>query len=395
MFGAMSNPNPVLVIGAGPSGLAVSAGLARRRISYTLLEQRAQVGSSWRGHYERLHLHTVKQHSALPGLPFPREAPTYPSRQQVVDYLSSYAERFDIRPLFGQRVRRASYQDGAWRLETDETALSGRALVVASGYNRVPVLPAWLGDAQFRGQRLHSSAYKSGHAYRGKRVLVVGAGNSGAEIALDLWECGAEVAMSVRSPVHVVPRDLLGIPAQVTSLRLFSRLPPKVADRLSLLAVRSVYGDLSRYGLRTPDIGPVSQVIERGRIALIDVGTVALIKQGKIKVHPGIARFTPEGAVFSDGTERPFDAVVLATGYRAGLEDFLDDAAHVVSERGTPRWHGQECPIPSRGLYFIGFRNPLTGQLHDIAREAERIAESLAQPSSSGSPSTRPGVDHA
>ncbi|MFO0575976.1 MAG: NAD(P)/FAD-dependent oxidoreductase [Polyangia bacterium] len=380
----MSNPNPVLVIGGGPSGLAVSACLTMSRIPYTVLEQRAHVGSSWRGHYERLHLHTVKQHSALPGLAFPREAPTYPSRQQVVDYLSSYAEHFDIRPLFGQRVRRAAYKDGTWQLETDDGAgggrtLVGRALVVATGYNRVPLLPTWLGDAEFRGPRLHSSAYKSGRAYRGKRVLVVGAGNSGAEIALDLWECGAEVGMSVRSPVHVVPRDLLGIPAQVTSLQLFSRLPPRVADRLSLLALRGVYGDLSRYGLRTPDLGPISQVVERGRIPLIDIGTVELIKQGKIKVHPGIARFTPEGAVFTDGTERPFDAVVLATGYRAGLEDFLSDAVHVVGERGTPRWHGEECPIPSRGLYFIGFRNPLTGQLHDIAREAERIAADLAR----------------
>lgn len=368
---------PVVVLGAGPSGLAVSACLGRRGMRNTVLEQRSQIGSSWRGHYERLHLHTVKQHSALPGLPFPKETPTYPSRAEVVAYLERYAERFRISPELGQRVHRVSRQDGLFRVETGDRQLQARAVVVATGYNRVPRLPTWLGDTEFRGTRVHSSSYKNGLAFRGKRVLVVGAGNSGAEIALDLWESGAHVAMSVRSPVHVVPRDLLGIPAQVTSLRLFSRIPPKLADRLSLAAVNLVYGDLSRYGLRRPDLGPVSQVIERGRVALIDIGTVALIKQGKIKVHPGIARFTPEGTVFTDGSECAFDAVVLATGYRAALEEFLVDAERVLTERGYPRWHAEECP-PVPGLYFIGFRNPLTGQLHDIAVEAERIAADLA-----------------
>lgn len=375
--GAGSAPIPVVVLGAGPSGLAVSACLGRRGVPNTVLDQRSQIGSSWRGHYERLHLHTVKQHSALPGMPFPKEAPTYPSRAEVVAYLERYAERFGLSPELGQRVHRVSRKNGLFLVETADRQLAARAVVVATGYNRVPNLPTWLGDAEFRGTRVHSSSYKSGRGFRGKRVLVVGAGNSGAEIALDLWECGAQVAMSVRSPVHVVPRDVLGIPAQVTSLRLFSRLPPKLADRLSLSAVNLVYGDLSRYGLRRPDVGPVSQVIERGRVALIDIGTVALIKQGKIKVHPGIARFTPEGTVFTDGSEHAFDAVVLATGYRAGIEEFLTDAEQVLGERRYPRWHGEECP-PVPGLYFIGFRNPLTGQLHDIAIEAERIAADIA-----------------
>jgi indole-3-pyruvate monooxygenase len=369
---------PVAVLGAGPSGLAVSACLGRRGIRSTVLEQRSRIAPSWRERYDRLHLHTVKQHSALPGMPFPKDAPTYPSRDQVIDYLERYAERFGIAPELGQRVRLVRREGDSWRIDTDDRELRARAVIVATGYNRVPNLPAWLGDSEFRGQRIHSSVYRNGLGFRGKRVLVVGAGNSGAEIALDLWESGARVAMSVRSPVHVVPRDLFGIPAQLTSLHFFSRLPPRIADRLSLAAVDRVYGDLSRFGLRRPDIGPVSQVLERGRIALIDIGTVALIKQGKIAVHPGIARFTPEGVVFTDGTERAFDAVILATGYRAGLADFLADAASLVNERGYPRWHGEECP-PARGLYFIGFRNPLTGQLHDIAAEAERIAADLTE----------------
>lgn len=375
----MASLPSVVVVGAGPSGLAVSACLSRRGIPSTVLEQREHVGSSWRGHYERLHLHTVKQHSALPGLDWPRETPTYPARQQVVDYLSRYAEHFRIHPQLGQRVERAVFEGGSWQIETSTQRLQARALVVASGYNRMPVRPSWPGDSAFRGPRLHSSAYKRGTTFRGQRVLVVGAGNSGAEIALDLWESGARVAMSIRSPVHVVPRDLLGVPAQVTSLQLFSRLPPKLADRLSLAAIRLVYGDLSRFGLRRPELGPISQVLERHKIPLIDIGTVALIKQGQILVHPGIDRFTPQGVVFTDGSERPFDAVILATGYRPALLDFLPGAQAVLTPEGYPRWHGQECEGPARGLYFLGFRNPLTGQLHDIANEAERIAQDLAR----------------
>src|SRR5690606_12542582 len=127
-----------------------------------------------------------------------------------------------------------------------------RAVAVCTGYNRVPVTPAWPGLAEFRGEVLHSAGYRSGRAYRGRRALVVGAGNSGAEIAVDLWEAGARVALCVRGPLHVVPRDLMGVPAQVTSLRIMSRLPPRLADRLSRRLIERAIGDLSPWGIRRP-----------------------------------------------------------------------------------------------------------------------------------------------
>ena len=136
-------------------------------------------------------------------------------------------------------------------------------------------------------------------------------------------------------------------------------------------------GDLSRWGITRPtDIGPVSQVTLQGRVPLIDVGTIDLIKQGALPVFPGIERFTESGVSFVDGRHEELDAVVLATGYRARLAEVLAEADRLIDDRGYPRWHGEEAPIP--GLYFIGFRNPISGALHDIHGEAKRIASSIA-----------------
>ena len=362
----------VIVIGAGPAGLAVGACLRDQGVPFEILEQADAVGSSWRRHYERLHLHTVKQFSALPLLPWPASVPMYPSRAQMVEYLERYAERFRLAPRFGEAAARARHDGSRWVVQTAAGERRARALVVATGYNRVPRLPALPGQERFEGEILHSSAYRSGARFRGKRALVVGLGNSGGEIAIDLWEHGADTTLAVRSPVHVVPRDFHGVPAQIASLFLLGRLPPEIADPIALWVADRTVGDLSRWGLCRPEVGPAAQVIRQGRIPLIDIGTVELIKQGHIHVTPGPRELTARGVIFTDGRELPFDVIVMATGYRAGLEDFLEDAARYTDARGYPRWHG--APTPAPGLFFIGFRNPITGALHDISREAPRIA---------------------
>lgn len=365
-----------IIIGAGPAGLAVGACLQQAGIPFLILEQASAVGATWYGHYDRLHLHTPKGLSALPYLPFPKDYPRYPSRQQLIDYLEEYAGHFALAPKFGQRVIAARPAAVGWEVQTQDTHLEAANLVVATGFARTPVLPQWLGQADFQGSCLHSSAYRNGEPFRGRRVLVVGFGNSGGEIALDLWEHGAQTSMAVRSPVNVVPRDVLGVPNVAISIAQ-TKLPPRVADALNAPILRLCFGDLTPYGLRRPCRGPLAQINRDRRIPLIDVGTIQLIKRGQIQVYPGIERFTPEGVIFTDGRQQAFDAVILATGYRPQVNAFLGGAAAAYDKQGTPLCSGIETPVA--GLYFCGFYVSPTGMLREIGLEARRIAAAIAK----------------
>jgi indole-3-pyruvate monooxygenase len=285
-----------IVIGAGPAGLAVGACLRRKGRDFAIFDRATEVGSAWRGHYERLHLHTAKRHSALPHRPFPREWPTYVPRERFVTYLEDYARTFDLTPHLGEAIVRAEPTSGGWRVETSTGVHESRNLVVASGYSAVPHTPSLPGRDTFTGTVVHSAEYRNAEPYRGKRVLVVGAGNTGAEIAIDLYEHGAaSVDLCVRGPLHVVPRDILGLPAQVLGI-LTSWIPVPMLDVLFGVLVSLLVGNLSRLGIRRPDEGIVARINRVGRIPLIDIGTIALIKSGRICVRPDIRELTADGA---------------------------------------------------------------------------------------------------
>lgn len=365
-----------IVIGAGPAGLAVGACLQRAGVPFLILEQAAGVGPSWHGHYDRLHLHTPKSLSALPYLSFPKTYPRYPSRAQMIDYLEEYAGHFGLEPRFGQRVLAARPVLGGWEVQTQETAFRAPNLVVATGNARVPYSPQWPGQEDFQGSCLHSSAYRNGEPFRQRRVLVVGFGNSGGEIALDLCEHGAQTSMAVRSPVNVVPREVLGVPNVAITIAQ-TGLPPRVADALNAPILRLRFGDLTRYGLRRPTRGPLAQINNDRRIPLIDIGTIQLIRSGQIQVYPGIERFTLEGVIFTDGRQQAFDAVILATGYRPQVSAFLEGAEGALDEQGVPLYSGRELPVA--GLYFCGFYVAPTGMLREIGHEARHIAAAIAQ----------------
>ena len=371
----------VLIVGTGPAGLAVGACLRRTGVSFALLERDSQVASAWRWHYDRLRLHTVKQLSSLPYRALPSHLPRYVARADFVAYLESYARAFSLEPMFSSEVSSIVAGDGIWNVRAGDVVHRARRLVVATGYNRTPRIPAWPGLEDFRGERMHSRDYRNGAAFSGRRVLVAGAGNSGAEIAIDLVEHGAATLLCVRSPIHVIPREHLGLPAQVSGL-LVSCLPRRLGDLASRIVSFAAIGDLSRYGIDRPRAGLVTQIAELGRVPVIDVGTVRLIRQGQIRVVGAVERFTPTGAVLADGAELPLDAVVMATGYRSGLDEFLDCAAEVTDRCGYPRDHGVESAAAGApGLYFVGYRNPITGQLRDIGRKAKRVAADIARKS--------------
>ena len=364
---------PVVVIGAGPAGLATAAALQRVGVQSLILEQAEAIAARWRSHYDRLRLHTMREHSGLPFYPMPSTYPRYPTRDQVVRYLEEYAYRFGLRPHFGCRVRKVSRQHDAWCVSVDGQSLTASDVVVASGYNCVPYRPELPGLNCFAGEVLHTIDYRNPVPFRGKRVLVVGCGNSGGEVALDLCEGGAKVALVVRGPTWVLPRDILGIPSQWSTLALL-RLPLPLADTIATTLLRIVVGDLHRFGIQRPRRGPYSMILEDGRIPLLDVGTLARIKSGAIRIRPAVAGFDGLRTRFKDGSEEPFDVLILATGFRTGLDELFDGDV-LQGVRRQPRAFGSEV---SPGLYFVGFRNPPTGALREIALEACRVATAIA-----------------
>ena len=364
----------VVVIGAGPAGLATSASLRRAGVPHVVIERAHESASSWKGHYDRLHLHTVKRYSSLPFSPWPRETALYPSRADVVSYLERYAEQHQIAPQFSVEVRRIARDATHFTVDTSAGRLEPRFVVVATGYNGVTNRPAFPGLAGFTGPVVHAGAYRNPQPYVDKRTLVVGCGNSGAEIALDLAEQGIDVAMVVRGPVHVVPRDLFGRPSQETGVML-SRLPVAVRDAIVSPILRVAVGDLSRWGIIRPALGPNRLIEEEGRIPILDIGTIAQVKAGRIRVRPAVQEVLSDRVRFVDGRTEPFEAIILATGYRPGLDRFIDGFESISDARGRPHRFGEEMTVP--GLFFVGFRNPPTGALREIAFEAPRVAEAI------------------
>ena len=367
----MKVSSDAIVIGAGPAGLSCAVTLRAAGLDVSVLEKADSVGAVWRRHYDRLHLHTDRSHSGLPRMPMPRDFPVYPSRAQVVDYLERYATKFGIDPVFNTEVTSLQRDAAHWRAETSRSAFSAPVVVVATGIADAPYRPSWPGMETFRGPIVHSSDYRNPDAFTGKRTLVVGFGNSGGEIALDLAEAKIDVAIAVRSPVQVIPRDLLGLPI-LTWVILYRHLPARLVDIINAPILRLAVGNFEKLGLHRAAKGPRQMVEEDGHVPLIDIGTLAKIRDGSLTVRGGIDRLTADGVVFADGRQEQFDAIILATGFRPDLRRLLP-GVDAFDAQGMPRMTGEPS---APGLYFCGQITVPTGQLREIAIEAERIAGS-------------------
>ncbi len=363
-----------LIIGAGPGGLAVAGRLAKLNIPFEIIEKEKNVAPAWRNHYDRLHLHTAKELSALPHLNYPADFPLYVPRLQVVEYMEMYAEHFGIKPYFKEEATSVKKEGEKWLT----TTASGKVfqsdnVIIGTGFNRVPNKPIWEGMDEYEGFLQHSKYYKNGKNLKGKRALLIGMGNTGAELAIDLHEHGAIPYISARSPVNVVLRDFNGKPTQYTAIKL-QKLPTWLNDWIAVTIQKLMIGDLSKYGLQRPKMAPSAQLRELGKTPVIDLGTVELIKNGAVKIKPGVKRFTKTGVVFENGEELDFDAVILATGYRSRVEDFVEDMTDVLNHLGEPK----SPVIPERkGLYFIGFGAYAGGILRSINMNSELIVNAI------------------
>ena len=363
-----------VIIGAGPAGLATAACLKKAQRPIAILEKSDRIGSSWHKYYDRLHLNTDKYCSSLPYLPFPSTYPRYPSRKDFIAYLEAYARYFELAPNLEEPVLKTRRKDDHWITQTPVHTYASTNLVIASGNNQHPKTPRWQGQEAFKGEILHSIEYKIGSAYKEQNVLVVGIGNSGGEIAVDLVEHGARVTISVRGQVNILPRDILGVPILKTIMRL-TQMPMAFTDQVRSALFRIFCYNLPQYGLTRPSYDPITQTNRFGKLPLIDKGTVALIKKGKIKIHPGIASFTPKGVLFKDGTEKHFDTIILATGYRPRLDTFLGMDKGILDEDGRPLKRSCITDIP--GLYFCGFTVSSGGILSAIGEEAIQISQHI------------------
>jgi len=364
----------VVIVGGGASGLSAAGALQRRGIKAVILEEDKELGGTWVRRYDRLHLHTVRGFSGLAHFSIPRRYSKYLSREEFVAYLAEYAQHFDLRVVTGcpvQKVRIEADRPPSWTAVTARGDWHCRVIVIATGQYRVPIMPDWGGRDTYRGDLAHSSRYRSALPYSGKRVLVVGAGNSGTEIAADLAEHGAaHVALSIRTPPPIVPRDPFGMPVQRTGI-LLSFLPSAVADRLARLTSRLVLGDLTRHGLQTPQWMPYSA----RRVPVIDVGFVSALKERRVQIRPALARLTATAAVFEDGSAEPFDAIIAATGFSTGLNELLE-AKGVLNELNEPvDPSGQPTARP--GMFFMGYTHSLRGHLFEANLASRRLARNV------------------
>jgi putative flavoprotein involved in K+ transport len=363
----------IVVIGAGPAGLSAAATLTRAGRPVVVLE-RGEVGQAWTTRYDRLHLHTVRWLSALPGYPIPRAFGRWPSRDGVIEYLRRYADRHALDVRTGITVQTVERAAGAWLVRTDAGPFEADRVVVSTGNCNVPFVPDWPGS--FAGGIVHSADYRNPGPYRGRRVLVVGTGNSGAEIAVDLAEGGAAgVWLSVRTPPSIVRRSTLGLPSQVLGIASM-HLPVPVVDRIGATMRRVGIPDLEPYGLVAP-ARPYSDFRRRRVIPILDVGLVDAVRSERVRVVAALERFEDGAAELADGSRLEVDDVVAATGYRTGLEPLVGRLG-VLDEQGEPFVHGAEEHPNAPGLHFVGYRVTLGGTFRLVGIEAKELARAAA-----------------
>jgi putative flavoprotein involved in K+ transport len=372
-----------VVVGAGPGGLAVAAMMQRGGVETVVVDRADAVGSAWRGHYERLHLHTVRWLSNLPGFKFPRRYGKWVARDDVVRYLESYSVHHNLEVRLTTDITRIDRDGEQFVLRSPHGDLEATYVVVATGYNHSPDLPDWPGAAGFTGELVHSAGFRNAIPYIGKDVLVVGSGNTGAEIAIDLVESGARsVRLSVRTPPHIVFRQQGGI-ANPTLGVLMRHLPHRVVDAVARRLRTLTIGDLSKYGLATPTDGLYERVLREEAIPIVDIGFIDMLKAGKLSIVAGVVGFAGDRVLLADGDALQVDAVVAATGFRNNLAPLVGHLG-VLDDKGRPTARGGHVDPVMPNLWFTGYTNPISGNFREMAIDAKRIARAVVRARHSG-----------
>lgn len=370
----MSEYPRVAIVGAGAAGLAVAACLLERKVPATLFDAGREVGESWRRRYDALVLHTTRRMNALPFWPMAGRGWGFPSKDEFADYLEEYARWFGLKPRLQCPVTRVDRTGGHWWVTTPERPRSYRAVVVATGLARKPIVPELPGERDPELECLHSAQYRHGEAFRGRKVLVVGFGNSGAEIAVDLAGHGAHPILSARSAVTVVPARRFGV-STLSFAPMLERGPRLLADGLSTLTAWPERRAIRRSGGLVGSEGAFSKTMCEGKVPIVDMGIAEALKMGRVRLRPAVCALQGREARFEDGTRSQVDAVVWATGYAPAIEEFFGPH-ETVADHGKPHRSGRESELP--GLFFVGFDVAPEGMIPRIAQEAPTVAARVA-----------------
>ncbi len=387
----MTGMHDVAVIGAGPAGLSAAYELKRTGLDPLVLEKTPAVGDVWRNHYDGLRLNSGRVLSRLPGSPFPRSAGHWPARDELVRILETLPERGGFNVQTGIDIGKIEYDPrrDCWAVTSQDGAgFEARAVVVATGGARIPVIPQWEGVETFSGEIVHSSRFKNAQAYAGKHVLVVGSGNSAAEIASRLAAHAGTVTISVRTPPHILPKSVFGLPLVGIGVAT-QKLPRVWVDGLLSVLRRLFIGDLTAYGLPAP-ASRVSQQFARTQVVpILYYPFVEDVRARRIRVVGPVRKINGRSVHVFDSVEAAdrdqageailsVDAIVAGTGFRSGLTDLVK-VPGITTADDRPVAVGDEEFPGAPHLYFIGHVNPLSGQLREIRLEAGRIARKIGK----------------
>jgi putative flavoprotein involved in K+ transport len=371
----VAEPHEVLIVGAGAAGLAAATALRRRGVEPLLLDCDPRVGTSWRARYDGLRLNADRWMARLPGSPPPRHR--WPARDEYAAYLDAQRARHRLEIRFATTVQRIERAPSGWLLHTDRGLLAAPFLVVATGRDREPVLPEWPGREGFEGRLIHAFEYLGVAPFAGLQVLVVGAGNSATEIAMQLATVGgARVQMSVRTPPNLFPDHIFSIPSPLWA-RAFEPIPPPLLDPIGRWIMSRYVDDLSDRGLQPAPLGIGSEMRHKGLGPVIDRGFSDAVRAGAIEIVAAVSGFANSDVLLVDGTRVRPQAVIAATGYRFGLEGLVGDLG-VLDASGRPTARDGDPNPAAPGLFFNGYRLALAGQLPEMRRAGRRIARTIA-----------------
>ncbi|SLN73136.1 putative oxidoreductase CzcO [Roseovarius albus] len=365
-----------IVIGAGLSGLAVAKELRARGVPVTVLEAADQVATPWRMRHPRLRLNSHRRFSRLPRSHRIRDKDTYLRRDTVVGYLSEYAARSNVPIRLNTRVTAVKRQEGGWYVQTDNGEFQCSDLIVATGRERLKSMPIWPGMDAFGGAVIHSADFADPCEYEGKKVLVIGAGNSGTDILNHLSRSNpAQVWVSVRHGPAILPTRVLGFPLHRLA-NLFAHLPKWSLDPIFSVMQRVFFGDLRRYGLRRHVLGGGSRMLKNGVTFALDDGFVAALKSGRFEAVEETVGFTASSVELSNGRKICPDVVICATGYRPGLDDLFEHLG-ALDSNGYPLHPMGQKDARNPGLWFTGYGVIFQGFFHAAGISAKRIATSI------------------